>query len=99
MGVAPVTKQSGRRRTVSMRYACNARLRDAGYHWARTGAQKDPPSRAYYAQLRARGHSHGRALRSVADRLLRVLITLLNRRQLFDPTHSQPAPVAVAAGA
>jgi len=99
MGIAPVTKQSGRRRTVSMRYACNVRLRNAGYHWARTGAQKDPASRAYYATLRARGHSHGRALRSVADRLLRVLMTLLTRGQVFDPNHGQHSPVPVAAGA
>jgi transposase len=99
MGVAPVTKQSGRRRTVSMRYACNSRLRDAAYHWARTGAQRDPGSCSYYAALRARGHSHGRALRSVADRLLRILIALLERGQLFDPTHAQHTSMAVATGA
>ena len=99
MGVAPVTKQSGRRRTVSMRYACSGRLREAAYHWARVGAQRDPASRAYYATLRARGHSHGRALRSVADRLLRILMTLLERGQLFDPAHGQRAPLAVAAEA
>jgi transposase len=84
MGVAPVTKQSGRHRVVSMRYACSRRLRDAAYHWARVGMQKDAKSRAYYVALRARGHSHGRALRSVADRLLRLLCTLLERGQLFD---------------
>lgn len=96
MGVAPVTKRSGRRRrpTVVMRYACNRRLREAAYHWARTGAQKDLCSRAYYASLRARGHSHGRALRSVADRLLRILMTLLTRGQTFDPAHgNQPSGV------
>jgi transposase len=94
MGVAPVTKQSGRRRTVSMRYGCNARLRQAGYHWARAGAHWDPTSRAYYTQLRARGHSHGRALRSVADRLLRVLVASLKHGQLFDAGHGQPARAA-----
>lgn len=99
MGVAPVTKQSGRRRTVSMRHACNVRLRNAAYHWARTGTQRDPGSRAYYAALRARGHSHGRALRSVADRLLRILMTLLTRGQLFDPAHGQQSPWAITAGA
>lgn len=99
MGVAPVTKQSGRRRTVSMRYACNARLRNAGYHWARTSAQHDSGSRAYYASLRTRGHSHGRALRSVADRLLRILMTLLSRGQIFDPNHGQPSLQPVEAGA
>lgn len=97
MGLAPVTKQSGRYRVVSMRYACNRRLRHAAYHWARVGMQKDPTSRAYYAALRGRGHSHGRALRSVADRLLRVLCTLLDRGQLFDAALAGgPAVVARA---
>jgi transposase len=98
MGVAPVTKQSGKRRRVSMRYGCNARLRNAAYHWARMGAQKDPASRTYYETLRARGHSHGRALRSVADRLLRILMTLLSRGQIFDPSHRQQQPLSVPAG-
>jgi transposase len=99
MGVAPVTKQSGRRRTVSMRYACNGRLRNAAYHWARIGAQNDPATRTYYTTRRARGHSHGRALRSVADRLLRILMTLLSRGQIFDPNHAQQPLRPVAAGA
>jgi transposase len=93
MGVAPVTKQSGRRRVVQMRYACNPRLREAAYHWARVGIQTDPGSRAYYATLRARGHTHGRALRSVTDRLLRLLMTLLTRAELFDPIRAQPTVV------
>lgn len=100
MGVAPVTKQSGRRRRpmVVMRHACNRRLRNTAYHWARTGTQKDPNSRAYYASLRTRGHSHGRALRSVADRMLRILCALLDRGELFDRTCGR-RPVAVLAGA
>lgn len=97
MGVAPVTKRSGRRRTVMMRYACNHRLRNAAYHWARTGMQRDPASRAYYVALRARGHSHGRALRTVIDRLLRVLCLLLTRDQLFDPEWKPHSSVAVSA--
>jgi transposase IS116/IS110/IS902 family protein len=99
MGVAPVTKQSGRRRTVSMRYGCNVRLRNAAYHWARTGAQNDPASRTCYTTPRARGHSHGRAPRSVADRPLRILMTLLSRGQIFDPNYGQQSPLSVAAGA
>jgi transposase len=93
MGVAPVTTQSGRRHrpVVAMRYACNRHLREAGYHWARTAAQHDPGTRAYYQALRRRGHSHGRSLRSVADRALRILMTLLTRGQLFDPGHRTAA--------
>jgi transposase len=99
MGIAPITKQSGRRRVVSMRYACSPRLRAAAYHWARTGTQQDPDSRTYYAALRARGHTHGRALRSVADRLLRILIRLLERRQLFDPAYRKHSSIPAAVGA
>src|SRR5262249_11000581 len=35
-GIAPVTRQSGKTKQVGMRYRCNARLRNALYHWART---------------------------------------------------------------
>lgn len=90
-GVAPVTKQSGKRRGrkahVRMRYACNRRLRNATYHWARVSAQKDPSSCSYYSALRRRGHSHARALRSVANRNLRVLVSSLKTGTLYDPTH------------
>lgn len=68
-GAAPVTKRSGRRVfTIHMRYACKPRLRVALYHWARTSIQHDTRARAYYDALRARGHHHARALRSVGDR-------------------------------
>jgi transposase len=82
-GVAPVTKQSGKSRTVVRRYACHARLANATYHWARIAIQHDPKSRAKYAALRSRGHSHGRALRSVADRLLNVACAMLRAGTLF----------------
>jgi len=84
-GVAPVTRQSGKSRTVVRRQACNPRLADAVYHWARVAVQHDPRSRAKYAELRRRGHSHGRALRSVADRLLNVACAMLKAGTLFDP--------------
>jgi transposase len=86
-GVAPVRRQTGKnkRGTVSMRYACNGRLRNACYHWARVSTRVDDTARQYYATLRARGHSHGRALRSVADRWLRVLTAMLKSRTLYDP--------------
>jgi len=95
-GIAPVTKQSGKRRTVVMRYACNGRLRYALYHWARVAATCDPASKTYYAALRQRGHSYARALRSVADRLLRILIAMLKSDSLFDSTQlRQSADAAV----
>ena len=84
LGTAPVTTASGKRRVVAMRRACNHRLRWAAYHWGRTSVQRDAPSAAYYRALRARGHRHGRALRSVVDRWLRILTAMLRQNTLYD---------------
>jgi hypothetical protein len=74
-----------------MRFAAHVRLRNTVYHWARVATQHDPKSRSRYAALRKRGHSHGRALRGVADRLLGLACVLLRRQTLFDPHFAQPA--------
>lgn len=84
-GVAPVTKRSGKSCSVVRRYACHARLANAMYHWARVAVQHDATSKAKYAALRGRGHSHGRALRSVADRLLNVACAMLKTGTTFNP--------------
>lgn len=85
-GVAPVTKRSGKALTVVRRYACNARLRTACHYWGHGAAIFDPHSHRHYTRLRAAGHSHGRAVRGVTDRLLAVLIAMLASRTLYDPT-------------
>jgi transposase len=96
-GVAPVSFQTGKQRrpTVAMRHACNSRLRNATYHWARVSMQHDEHSREHYARLRRAGHSHGRALRGVADRLLAVLVAMLKSRSLYCPAlRHRPSPSA-----
>lgn len=94
VGVAPITKASGKRRLVQMRYACHERLRDAAYHWGRVSVQQDETSAAYYRSLRARGQTHGRALRSVVDRWLRILVAMLRHRTLYDPTRLLPVALS-----
>jgi transposase len=92
-GVAPVTKRSGKMHIVVRRHACHKRLANALYHWARVAVQHDPPSRDKYKVLRARGHSHGRALRSIADRLLKVACAMLKSNTLFNPQlHAKNTP-------
>ena len=86
-GAAPVTRRSGKRCVVVMRYACHGRLRNALYHWSRVAVQKDPTSNARYAALRKRGKSHGRALRTVGDRLLSVACAMLRNQTRYDPLH------------
>jgi transposase len=95
-GVAPVTRRSGKQCIVIRRHACNKRLQNAMYHWARVAIQHDSVSRCKYAGLRSRGHSHGRALRAVGDRLLHVVCTLLERQTLFDPSYKNSQMDAAA---
>jgi transposase len=84
-GAAPITRQSGKKTVVLMRWACNGRLRNAIYHWARVSVQVDARCRTHYDRLRQRGHDHARALRGVVDRLLAVLMAMLASRTLYDP--------------
>lgn len=92
-GVAPVTeatgKRSRRKAKVKMRYACNLRLRNAVHHMARVASQCDPAAKAHLRSCLDRGHSLGRALRSVADRLLRILVAALRDGTLYDPARSR----------
>ncbi len=85
-GIAPVTKRSGKSCVVQMRYACQGPVRRAVYLWARGAIRHDTPSRDHYARLRASGHSYSRALRGVADRLLAVLVAMLDNGTLYDAT-------------
>jgi len=89
-GVAPVTKQSGKRRQVVMRRGCNPRLRNALYHMAHGVAQRDAYFASVYAALKTKGQSHGRAIRSIGDRLLRMLVAMLRNHTLYDPSWRQP---------
>ena len=91
-GVAPVTRQSGKRLLVGMRYACHPRLRNALYYWSFISVKHDPHSRQHYQFLRGRGHSHGRALRGVVDRLLTVLMAMLVAQTTYDPTRRHAIP-------
>ena len=89
-GPAPVTRRSGKSKVVRMRYACKRELREATFHWARTAVQTDRAFADHYRELRGRGHTHGRALRSVADRLLRLACTMLRNQTLYDPKYREP---------
>ncbi len=67
-GVAPVTKQSGKRRQVLLRRARSQPLNYALHHWAHMAVLRDAKSENHYRRLRNKGHSHARALRGVVDR-------------------------------
>ena len=95
-GISPITKRSGKSTVVAMRRACNQRLRDAMHHWAHNAVLQDPHARAHYAALRSRGHKHARALRSVASRLLEVLLAMLRSGQPYDAAQRHRAAMSIA---
>jgi len=93
-GAAPVTRRSGKKMVIMMRYACNEQLRNALYHWARTSMQNDDRAKQHYAEMRRHGHSHGRALRGLADRNLAMLISMLKSNTLYDAARRGHAALA-----
>src|SRR5262252_1216215 len=92
-GVAPVTRQSGKRRQVVMRRGCNPRLRQALYHMARVAMQRDAHFSQVYEALRAKGQRHGQALRTIGDRVLRILMAMLRERICYDASRMHREPV------
>lgn len=88
-GTAPVTRQSGKRRQVSMRRACNQRLRNGLYYWMRTYSIRDPYGKRTYQRLRDKGHGHAHALRILADRLLKTLAAMLRDGTTYDAARRQ----------
>lgn len=91
-GVAPVSKISGRKRIVHRRYACNPRLARTVHLWVEAARKNYPEIQTRYARLRARGHTHGRALRQLGDALLRTLAATLRNRTLYEATYRRELP-------
>jgi transposase len=69
-GTAPITRASGRSKSVRTRHIKNRRLADACHWWAFASITKSPGCRAHYNRRRAAGDSHNAALRNLANKLL-----------------------------
>jgi hypothetical protein len=87
---SPITRQSGKRKTVLARYVHNDRLRDALDRQAFAALSASPGARAYYDKQRARGLSHSAALRQLANRLVGILHGCLKTRTLYDEATAWP---------
>ncbi len=83
-GIAPVTKQSGNRRQVLMRRARSQPLNYALHHWAHMAVLRDPHFELHYRRLRAKGHTHARALRGLMDRILTIAVAMLRDKTRYD---------------
>jgi transposase len=72
-GAAPSTRQSGKIRTVSFRWACGKQLRDAVTDFAGDSRHASPWAADLYQRARTRGHDHPHAVRILARAWLFVI--------------------------
>ena len=81
---SPITRASGKKKTVAARFVHNDRLVDALNAQAFASLRASPGARALYDDLRARGIGHNDALRRVANRLVGILHGCLKTRTLYN---------------
>lgn len=89
-GSAPVTRASGKSRTVTRRRTKNNRLAAVGYSWAFTASSRPSPAREHYLRRRDRGDGHPAALRHLFNRMLGQLHHCLRTGQAYDPARAFP---------
>jgi transposase len=83
-GNSPITRASGKRKTVLARWVRNRRLSDPLHQQAFSALSASPGARAYYDQLRARGTGHHAALRQLSNRLVGILHGCLKTRTCYN---------------
>jgi len=81
---SPITRASGKKRTIAARFVHNDRLVDALMAQAFTSLRASPGARAYYDRQRARGASYRAALRQLANRLVGILHGCLKTGTPYD---------------
>jgi transposase len=84
-GMAPVAVESGRKKVACFRRGCDHRLRDATSTLADATRHWHPWAHRNYADARARGHDHPRAIRTVGRAWTRVLWRCWQDRVPYDP--------------
>src|SRR4029077_6100807 len=87
---SPVTRASGKKKTVTARFIRNDRLTDALMAQAFAALTASPGARALYDAERAAGTGHNAALRKLANRLVGILHGCLKTRTPYDETTAWP---------
>jgi transposase len=98
-GSAPITRASGKTRSVTRRHVKNNRLAAAGYIWAFSAITASPGARAHYDRRRDAGDRHAAAQRNLFSRLLGCLHHCLVTGQHYDEATAFPATAVTPAAA
>jgi transposase len=96
-GTSPITRASGKKKTVLARYVHNNRLIDALGQQAFSALSASPGARAYYDDLRGRGMGHRAALRQLANRLVGILHGCLKTGTVYDEATAWPSHATITA--
>ena len=89
-GAAPITRASGKTKSVTHRKVKNNRLAAAGYNWAFSALTASPGARAHYDRRRDDGDRHAAAQRNLFGRLLGCLHRCLTTGQHYDENIAFP---------
>ena len=93
-GSAPITRASGKTRSVTHRKVKTNRLAAAGYTWAFAALTASPGARAHYDRRREAGDRHTAAQRNLFNRLLGCLHHCLATGQHYNETTAFPNQAA-----
>lgn len=83
-GIAPVTKQSGKSRVVTRRWAASRFLRQTFHEFAAYSRKHSVWAKAYYDMMRARGAKHQAAVRALAFKWIRIIFRCWKKGVLYD---------------
>jgi transposase len=90
-GAAPITRASGKTKSVTHRRVKNNRLNAVGYLWAFAALTASPGARAHYDRRKDDGDRHAAAQRNLFGRLLGCLHHCLATGQHYDEATAFPA--------
>jgi transposase len=90
-GVTPVTKQSGKHRSVEFRWACSKRFRRAITIFADNSRHASPWAATIYNDARAAGKDHPHAVRILARAWIRVIWPCWINGVPYDPAKHRAA--------
>jgi len=90
-GVTPITKESGKHRSVHFRWACNKRFRAAITTFAGNSRHASPWAAKIYNDARASGKDHPHAVRILARAWIRVIWRCWLDSTPYDPAKHQAA--------
>lgn len=83
-GTSPVTVQSGKKRRVQFRHACDKDFRYYSTQFARCAVRESPWTAAYFATVRPRCEKASHAYRCVANRWIAIIWRLWTDRIQYD---------------